>query len=635
MNLDFLIEENERRKAARMCAYDPVAGVGCWGERRAVDRSGVEGRMEERDPGAQWVPAGMLADEGYSAAMGSAEWSRLRCRYDFEYWAAVCAKIRHKETHRLSAFVLNGAQRKLLGALESMRQAEMPIRVIVLKARQWGASTMIMYYTAWLQVCVLGNVNSLVCGQVKDTAALIRGMLGMLIDNYPEELWECVDGKGRGPKLSAYCGRQNIRSIDGRGCTVTLGSSESQDSIRGGDYSLAHLSEVAFWKSTAHSSPEMFVRAICGSVLRRKDTLIAFESTANGTGNYFHKEWLRAVAGDSDKRPVFVAWHEIEMYTEEVTDASALWEDMDAYERGLWENHGCTLEAIAWFHAKRREYSSLELMLSEYPTTASEAFSLTDNGVFDVEQCDRLRESCASPERVGEVSGRAQTGEGALEDVKFCDCRNGRMLMWKAPAGRGETSRYVAAVDAGGRSRGSDWSVVTVIDRKGGRDGRTHEVAAQWRGHVDTDVLAWQAAAIAKYYDGAMLVFESNSYEGTHAADSDEYILETIADNYRNLYWREGKDGGLEKPGFHTNRKTKAAAVNTLIAAVRDGGYVERSHEAVDEFTQFQVTDNGGYAARHGCHDDILMTRAIGLYVAREVDERERTASRWRRLAQF
>ena len=55
--------------------------------------------------------------------------------------------------------------------------------------------------------------------------------------------------------------------------------------------------------------------------------------------------------------------------------------------------------------------------------------------------------------------------------------------------------------------------------------------------------------------------------------------------------------------------------VNELMRQVRDGLYVERSQEAVDELSWFERKPQGGYGAMSGRHDDMVMTRAIGLYV--------------------
>ena len=89
-----------------------------------------------------------------------------------------------------------------------------------------------------------------------------------------------------------------------------------------------------------------------------------------------------------------------------------------------------------------------------------------------------------------------------------------------------------------------------------------------------------------------------------------------LSDSYANMYRRrsDGSVGG-SLPGFHTNVRTKAAVIANMIAVVRDGRYVERDPEACDELMQYESLPDGSYAARRGCHDDMLMSRAIGLWV--------------------
>jgi len=67
---------------------------------------------------------------------------RVRMCEDFEYWAATCVKIFHKNTRELVPFVLNGGQRNVLARLESQRRSGKPVRAIILKSRQWGCSTL-------------------------------------------------------------------------------------------------------------------------------------------------------------------------------------------------------------------------------------------------------------------------------------------------------------------------------------------------------------------------------------------------------------------------------------------------------------------------------------------------------------
>lgn len=596
MTLHELQQENQRRLdlERQRETYDPLRGIGCSGERRLVD-------TPVPDLPSAWVPVEMLDDSAYTAAQtNSLQWQLLRCRHDFEYWCVRCAVVKHKLTGQDIPFVLNRPQRRVAAVMEGMRRRQAPIRMILLKARQWGGSTVVQMYMAWIQSCHARNWHSLICAHVKDTAAGIRGMYNKLIGSYPSELW---DGDAK-PELKSFEGCLNIREIRGRGCRVTIGSSENQEAVRGSDFAMAHLSEVAFYSKGEARSPVAFVRAVCGAIAVHPLTLIVMESTANGVGNYFHSEWLRSVEGKGDKQPVFVPWYEIEIYSMRCDDPMALYGSLNEYEQMLWTELQLPLERIAWYRAKSSEYAEREQMQAEYPTTAEEAFINSGNNVFDVSAVERLRQQCRP----------AEVGDLRHDDLEFVESPKGRLQLWERPQpGR----QYVAAVDVGGRWRGADWSVVTVL--KHGGNGGGHEVVAQWRGHVDHDVLAAVSMDIGRWYRNAFLVIESNTLESN--CHDNMFVLERMKDAYPNMYMRQASsfdspEGGGQRIGFHTNRSTKAMLISQLIEAVRDGMYIERDQNACNEYLTYEQRQDGSYGAKAGYHDDILMTRAMAVWAA-------------------
>lgn len=589
-----ILEENARRNAARAIVCDPLTGEGCVGERVPVT---VDGTL-------LYLPYTMVNDEGFSTMMDERAMTLMRFRHDFEYWAAKCVVIYDKLSKKDIPFYLNRPQRRVLAIIEKQRLAGRPIRLIMLKARQWGGSTLVQIYFAWIQIIHRRNWNSIICGHVKDAASTIRGMYTQLLSFYPTDLWE----EDEAPVFKPFERSQNVRVIPGRGCRVTLASCESQEAARGSDCAMAHLSEVAFWKNSMKHTPEDFIRAICSGIAMEPLTFVAMESTANGVGSFFHSEWLRARAGKSDKVPVFIPWHEIDIYTLPVEDPEGLWNEMDDYERGLWEQ-GCTLEAINWYHHKRREMADHRSMKAEYPSDDVEAFCHTGTGIFAAADVENLRRDCYAGRR-GEIRGLKPFGADAICDVRFINAPDGLLTMWKEPRKGTRRSDYIVAVDIGGRSASSDYSVIAVIDRHATDGEERHpEIVAQWRGHIDHDLLAWKSAAIATYYRNALLVVESNTLE-TDRTQEGPYILSLIEDYYSNLYKRDDNH-----PGFHTNRATKSAIISLLIARVREAEYIERDNEACNELLQYELQPGGCYAARRGCHDDILMTRAIGLHI--------------------
>ena len=614
---DEILEENRRRSLAREALedFDPIHGRGCSGDR-------VEVGPEEWTEGREAVPREMTLDPKYPSARTANAWTRLRCRYDFEYWAAKCCRIRDKNTCRDVPFILNRPQRRVVKLLEADRRAGRPMRMIILKARQWGGSTVVEMYIAWIQLVFRDlNIDALVCGREKGGAQVVLNLYGDMLGRYPLEYWE-------GEKAPSLKTSRGIIRIEGRESRIYVAASTNADAARGVNVGLVHLTEAAYWKATRGTDPADTVRSISGAVALAPMTLVVMESTADGVGSFFHEEWGRACCGKSDKRPVFVPWHEIARYSlsfppgpEGKREAERLWENMDNYERALWDEAGLTLEQINWYHHKRREFTDHMKMKSEFPSTAQEAFTSSSSNVFSVEKINLLRLGCREPAAFGEVASRsgALTGPGALVGVEFRRDSRGGMQLWQMPEKGG---KYIVAVDVGGLSEKADWSVIAVIRQ----DGKP-EVVAQWRGHTDHDLLAWKAAMTARFYNSALLVFESNTLESERRpGDEPSFrqgaaILNELYYHYPELYRRKapGRNAPDRIPGFHTNRQTKGMIITELIAAVRDGRYIERSSDACDELATYERLPNGSYAARTGRHDDILMTRAIGLHVAREL----------------
>ncbi len=596
-NIEHVLAENDRRKAALDDgdAYDPLTGVGCWGDRTLAAGCLVPRAVLDRYPQYGQLPR--------------LEQEKARITEDFEFWCARCVKIRDKMNARVVPFVLNRPQRRLLGVMEAQRVAGRPVRVILLKARQWGGSTLVQMYMAWMQLVRHKGMNSLICGHKQATSKSIKRMYNLLLQRYPPEFLEDDKEPLRFTKLE---GQPNVQEIKQRDALIITGSARSEDGVRGFDIAMAHLSEVAFWMSSTRHDPDDVVRSVCGSIALKPDTVIVLESTADGVGSFFHDEWMRAVTGRSDKVPVFVPWHEIGIYKKAVDDVEALWKGMDKYERQLWED-GRTLEQINWYHYKRREYRSHELMMSEYPGSASEAFATSGSNPFAREHLDRLEQDChVEPVLVGDIQADGQEGREAKVNIRLVKASNGRLKVWELPEQRSAVKvRYLVVVDVGGRSESSDYSVIAVWRQP--TPDRKRAIVAQWRGHIDHDVLAWKAMQLAKYYNDALLAVESNTLtnEAARAGESD-FILEKVYQAYGNVYER-----APGKLGFHTNVKTKRKAVAELIMALRDGTYLERDIDAVNEMRDYEER-NGRYAARPGKHDDILMTRAIGLCIMSE-----------------
>lgn len=637
MSVNTIVHENAKRLKALAEKRDPETGQGSIYEREPI-------RITDFYLPLQWVTKPIAADPLIMAIAKHKSIKRfverelgvvctkeiyedifrriikIRIKDDFEYWAVSFVKIKDKESPNYIPFRLRRAQQRLLRKLEDRRRAGKPIRLILLKARQWGGSTLVQMYMAWIQLVHRNNWNSIIVAHVKDTSAEIKGMYSSLLANYPPWLL----GSESPIQFSPFEGSHSISIISQTGCKVKLGTAERPNSSRGGDSSMAHMTEVAFWKKTDNMSPDDIVRSVISGIANIPYTLQVYESTANGTGNFFHNEWTRAKKGESDKDYIFVPWFEIEMYSKPLNkyDYPTLIRSFTPYERWLFEEKGATLENIAWYREKRKEYTCDEDMMQEFPSDDIEAFKHSGSRVFDAYQVAKLRKGCKNPVYIGEVYGQATRDKAAIDDVKFIEEENGKLKIWALPDKSERISnRYLVIVDVGGRGNKSDLSVICVIDRYWRMYAGKEQVVAQWRGHIDHDLLAWKAAQIAKYYNNALLVFESNTYE-TESTDGDhtEYILSELASAYNNMYSRTPADlirqGIPIKYGFHTNVSSKSAIIDNFTLVLREELYDEMDKEATEEMDTYQKNQKGQFEAIDGKHDDMLITRMIGMFIS-------------------
>ena len=670
-----ILEENDRRNESITRPFNPVTGEGSTGTREKV-------HIADFPIPDMWLPESMMkvplvrqiVQYGSIASWLEEEMEveaddeemhkvveqlvRIRIEHDFAFWCAVYIYISPKGGGDDILFRLNRPQRRLVEELERMRTAGKPIRLILLKARQWGGSTCIQLYMAWLQLVHKTGLNSIIAGLTVTVADEIQDMYTRFIERYPvsmlydigavcndnEKKWEGVGKSG------------NIHRVPQRRCKIKIGTAQKPDSIRGGSTSLVHCSEVGLWEKTEKKTPEQMVRSACSGILLEPLTMIVYESTANGTGNFFHKEWLAASEGKSQFKPLFVAWYDIDQYRSEVNDYTALakwlWENRDnrnamsdreeagQYLWWLWEK-GATLEAIQWYIMERTKYNDHGQMASEYPSDDVEAFVHSGSMVFDRYQVEKFRKACKMPKMIGDVYGNAVKGKEAMENIRFSEDHQGLLWVWQEPeidAQEKVTNRYLAVVDIGGRSHKADWSVITVFDRLMMMDGGVPSVVAQWYGHIDMDLLAWKAAQVAKYYDDALLVIESNTLE-THDrdrqvdGDQGEYILSQVKNCYDNLYARKQSEEEIREKapvryGFHTNRSTKPMVISMLVEAIREHLYVERDERCLHEYLCYEKKQNGSFGAITDEHDDLLMTRGIGLHIAYNEMEMPRVVPR-------
>lgn len=627
-DLQHILKENDRRNI--LAEYDPIMGIGS-----PLDRFPFFYYQSQKTPlmlplpmkkveqVAQVLSSKHKSAEAYAEQEGISlepflnQINEARLDYDFEFWAFTGVKIKNKDGGENINFKLNNGQKKLLKALMEMFDAGKPIRVILLKARQWGGSTLTQIFMLWIQTRHKTNWNSLIAAHLKQAATNIRSMLKKAVETYPYEKLT----------LAPFESTSNIKIIPERSNKITVGSMETPDSIRSDDIAMAHLSEVGLWKKTEGKKPEDLIQSILGTIDMKPLTMVVMESTAKGVGNFFHQSWTEAKRTGSYK-PVFVAWFEIEKYrlpfsSEE--EKKQLAKTLDEYELYLW-NQGASLEGINWYRAKLGEYKGDRvIMASEFPSDDVEAFQSSGQRFFPVSVIQKARKFVKPPKFVGDIYGDANKGPEAMENVRIEKANEGNLSVWSEPETYEDViykNRYCVTVDIGGRSKVADDSVIKVWDRLFMMDGGSPELVACWAGKIDFDLLAWKAVQICIAYDNAYMIPEINKMrEDTSAFDEgDQFytLVDEIIDYYDNIFCRTNpeqiRQGVPKSYGFHMNAQTKPMVLNALNAAYRDDAIINRDVRSMDQADSFENKGNGKTGAVEGAHDDHVIADALGAW---------------------
>ena len=575
---------------------------------------------------------------------------------------------RDNTDYSLVPFKLNYAQMRLLAVFEKHRLRGLPIRVILVKCRQWGGSTLTQIYMAWIQLLHKNGWYSAIVAQQGSTAKKIYMMYEKLISIYDSSLITKPNSTRipAGEKLRfAQYGKSasDFRIVYGsaakpriaRDAVVSIGTYNRPDSLPGSDVSMAHYSEVALWKKTFGKEPQDIIKSITGGLARLPYTMEVLESTPRGSGNYFALEYGRAKNHESERTAVFIPWmYSIfdtafvknkhlfaEWILKHKNDDECPKDDIPEHEGKkalnsgkyiyhLWEL-GATLEGIMWYIMKRREFDRQSDMCSEAPSDDIEAFENTEKAAFNSYDIEELRKyGTTKPLWQGDIKSDYRRGKSVLDKYMFDEDPDGPMLIWEKPVIDNMVDRYLVVVDIGGTWRNADYSVIRVFDRIGYYNGKCKEkTVLMYSSHIPHDQLAWKAVQIAKWYNNALLVFESNTLDTrdkNREVDAGEvigYILDVIDYCYDNLYIRnDATSEDMQQPrpkkiGFHTNRKNKPEMVDLLKEVIHYCDYIESDQGTIDEMKRYERKDDGSYGAMDGWKDDRLMTAAIGLYLSR------------------
>src|SRR5436309_8905438 len=209
----------------------------------------------------------------------------LRCEQSFTYWLTNYGVVEVRDVGvKLFRDVMWPFQRKFALMLENID------RMVVVKARQIGISTIMMHYAYWrIRFAPANSQRALVLSKSKDDASkALMSKIPLIHAAQPENMRMDIASQN-----SYFFQLSNGNSI------VVQAATEA--AARGYAATVVILDEHAF-----HQTPETTWSSLQPTLEGGGKFFVV--STGNGVGNLFHDLYERAKEGKNGFTPVFINW---------------------------------------------------------------------------------------------------------------------------------------------------------------------------------------------------------------------------------------------------------------------------------------------------------------------------------------
>ena len=491
--------------------------------------------------------------------------------------------------------IIKPPQLMLLAEIERQLNAGGSVRIIILKARQMGLSTMVEAVIFILSM-MYNDFQSLIIAHESEASQHILGMTKRYWSTY-------VFNDFHNEK---YAARTQLAWSDNES-NIVVATAKNTGAGRSKTLHALHASEVAFWDKS-----DELMTGLRQAIPFFGITLIIMESTANGIGNYFHTQWQDAESGESEFYPVFYAWFLDPEYDAKFIPPgrnSDKYKTIDAYtvEELALKTMGVSDSRLLW---RRWAFVALcgrswDKFKQEYPSTPHEAFLSTGRNVF------RLPDLLMHYQHMTPDVGFLEQGPGGK--VRFVRDPQGWLNVYRHPAADRNWGVYQIGADPTHTTVG-DYACAQVFNR------RTLEQAATYRRHIDAVSFADDLFLIGLYYNTGMLVPET-----TGPGFGTTGKLNGMA--YPNIYERMQADNdvdtGSSKLGWITNVQTKHLAIGWLVNSISQPlstingvvyGFMLHDEPTFTEMKNYVTDEKGGFKNGRGSdHDDTVMAAGIGV----------------------
>lgn len=541
-------------------------------------------------------------------------------KQDFYKFAKMNLYIKDKFAN-IVPFVPNEPQRALIDYVLLCISEKRPVKVIILKARQMGFSTAVEALCYWWTSTNF-NINSVIIGNDEKSSLNLYRMFRRYFDN-TNILFKPSVRYNTKSDLTFEKFDENGKQI-GLGSSIKIETAKNKSAGRSDTINFLHSSELGSWEN-GEDLVASLMQTIPDAEVMEKPSMVFLESTAEGRGNYFHKEYVAAVEGKNNYQPLFAPWWILDTYERDATfedlgklnnEEEFLVELMRKGHDTLGHHFHISEESIprkiAFYRRKAKDFAATpERLPQEYPNTWQAAFIASGKNVFNPLALQEMEKDATPLEdvdyyKITPIEDRPYE-EFELEQIPFEPNESPDDFTYKAPLKIWEKPKpykeYVIGADVAEGLKGGDFSVATVVDIS------TMAVVARWRGHCDPDKFGEILGALGTYYNYALIGVEVNN----HGLTTVQKLRDTF---YTNLYKRDrGYDEEWETPtvnlGWKTDMRTKRLMIDDLIKLVRERVIKDKDIVFINEAFSYVRDERGRMNAEEGSHDDAVMSTAI------------------------
>lgn len=525
---------------------------------------------------------------------------------DFEYFALTCLKVQHLDrTKGIVPLALKPVQVRLARVIIKLLLAGLPVRIIILKARREGVSTVLQAIFFWI-ACTRIDTSGMTLSHHDETTQELFGMTEGFWRWMPRSVRPMRGKTRRGQVLELANSNPNPDIVAASpGMNSVLRTVTFKNAGAGQAANLVHCSEVALWGSQAKATLGTLLPVVPFGAW----TIVALESTARGIGNEYHLRWMQAESSQArgDKHgfiPFFIPWFEEPDYTMTAGSYMELGA-LDDEEQYLRDEFMVTDEALAW-----RRYigipvvcgGDLNLFHQEYPATPKQAFLSTGRPFFDQEILDERLETLRDdphPPILQGVMGIKDSKDGG-QRVVCTPKHRGPLRIWEPPQPNVD---YVVVCDPSeGLAHGDPQSVyIARRDRL--------EIVAAWHGSVPREDLGDVLYLLGWLYSEALIVVEMTGGWG-HTP-----IAILRKRKYTRIYRRrpvsKKKQRASDTLGWDTTQTLRPLALDKLSDAFRKDSLICYDADLYEEAMHFVYDEKDKPRAETGYNDDRVMTAAI------------------------